>query len=324
MSEVITFPPIEWPADAVGPLTYPDLPGMELRIVRVGPELAQVFLDQSIKAQRNVSIPTERTYSNDMKLDFWKFLGDPIRVDVNGATVDGQHRAKAIVRSGEPQIFVVITGLEEGAMKYVDMGRRRSYADTLRMREIPSHMHVAALVNGMWYWYGGSYGDKNVPRLRTFTHSDTRPSNARLDAMYDVLLDRELDPVASVNAAHRMKFNIMSRCPLTAISVAHMILGHIDPYNRDTFFSYVMSTDASNDLTSEFPPNMLRDKMRRSAEGKPDGWSRAQWLHMIFKAYNAWVAGETIGKLQPPTVPVKPESWAYPQGLVEVAGNEEL
>jgi len=324
MSETVTPPPIIWPADTVGPLTHPQLPGMELRIATVGPDLAREFYDRSIKTQRNLSVSVEKTYAQDMKTSEWAFLGDPIRLDVNGAMIDGQHRAKAVIRSGQAQLIVVITGLAEGVMRYVDMGRRRSYADTLKMREVPNHMQVAALINGMFSWYHGSYGEKNVPRLRNSTYQDMRASNAQLDNLYDLLLDKELDPLASVQAAARVKAHIMSSCQLTALSVAHMLLGHIDPYSRDTFFAYVTSSDASENTTSEFPPNLLRDKMMRSKQGRPDELTRAQWLHMIFTAYNAWAAGKSLGRLQPPTIPVKPESWAYPFGLPEVAGTEDL
>lgn len=322
MSEAEKFPPIEWPADAAGPLTHPELPGMELRIVLVTPKLAELFLDYSIKKQRNISPPTERTYASDMKTGFWAFLGDPIRIDVNGAVVDGQHRATAIIRSGKSQLIVVICGLAEGAMRFVDTGRKRSYADVLKMREVTNHMGVAAVVSAMFAWYNGSYGERNTPRLRSTDYNDARPSNAQLDAMYDLLMDKEIDPLASVQAAQRVKFHIMSTCPGSALAVAHVLLGLIDPYSRDTFFAYVLNSEVSENASSEFPPNMLRDKMIRSKQGRPDYLTRAQWLHMIITAYNAWTQGRTIGRLLPPGIPIKPESWAYPHGLAEVAGSE--
>jgi hypothetical protein len=324
MSDAEKFPPIEWPADSEGPLTHPDLPYMELRIVRVTPDIAQTLLDHSIKKQRNISPPTERTYANDMRTGFWAFLGDPIRIDINGAVVDGQHRATAIIRSGKAQLIVIITGLAEGVMRYVDTGRKRTYADTLKMREIANHLGVATVVSAMFSWYNGSYGEKNTPRLHGADYNDARASNAQLDAVYDLLMDKEIDPLASVQAAERVKFHIMSTCPRSAISVAHVLMGLIDPYSRDTFFAYVLNSEVSQNTTSEFPPNMLRDKMIRSKQGKPDYLTRAQWLHMIITAYNAWVQGRTIGRLLPPSTPVRPESWAYPYGLAEVAGSEEI
>lgn len=318
------FPPIVFPVGTAGPLTHDNLPDIKIYIVPVGPEFSEMALARNSDKQRNESKPTVNTYTADMDSDFWKFLGDPIRFDQDGRLIDGQHRAKAAIKSGTTQLMVVITGFDKTAMRHVDAGRKRSYADTLSMREIGNHVYVAALISAMWYWYRGSYGDKNVPRLRNVTYSDNRPSNAQLDQMYDLLLDKELDPVPSVREALRMKARIQSRCPITAISVMHMLLGHIDPFNRDEFFAHVIDMDTSKNTSSEYPPNLLRARMQRSAEGRPELLTRSQWIHMWVHAYNAWTQGKTMSVLRPPNIPVKPESWANPAGLEEVAGLGEI
>jgi hypothetical protein len=321
------YPAIVFPAGSTGPLTHHSIPGVEIWLVVVTPEFSEYILKRNSENQRNQSKPSTNTYASDMDNDFWAFLGDPIRFDIDGVLVDGQHRAKAVIRSGKPQTMAIVLGLDRKAMRQIDTGRKRSYADTIRMdRDVPNHVGVAATIAAMWYWYSGSYGDKNVPRLRNTVYSDRRPSNAQLDRIYDLLLDNELDPVASVREAMRIKQRIISRCPLTAISVAHMLLGHIDPYTRDTFFTDVYSMDASKNTSAEYPPNLLRDRMMRSAEGNTpsasDTMTRAQWLHLWISAYNGWAAGKTMGNLRKPSIPVKPESWAYPDGMKEVATLE--
>lgn len=320
------LPAIEFPPGTAGPLSHPTIPGVQLYIVVVTPDFAKMALKRNSDNQRNKSKPSTNMYADDMNNDYWTFLGDPLRFNVAGEFIDGQHRAEAVIRSGKSQTMVIITGLSKNAMRQVDTGRKRSYADTVRMvRDCPSHVHVSALITGIWHWYHGSYGDKNTPRLRSAVYADRRPSNAQLDGMYDLLLEKELDPVVSVREAGRIKQRIVSRCPLTAISIVHMLLGHIDPYGRDSFFTDLYSMDASKNMSSEYPPNLLRERMMRSADGRvADIMTRSQWIHLMVQAYNTWAAGQTLGRLQKPSLPVKPESWAYPSGMEEVATMEAV
>lgn len=303
--------------ESTGCLTHEKAPGVELRMVWVTPELAANYDLLNAVAQRKVSKEATATYASDMDDDEWAFLGDPIRFDVTGHMIDGQHRARAIVRSGRAQLIVVITGLPVGIMRYVDMGRRRTYADTLRIRDIPQHVSVAALVRAIYFWDHGFYGIANVPR-RVNISTVVRPSNAALDSTFEKMTASGQDPIASVQAASRLKTAVASAVPLKTVTTAYVLFGRVDPYQRDEFFARIADEVEGEKITrGTFAPNLLRSRMSRSIQGTGEYLEMQEWLHLFIHGWNLWRNGEDREALQRPRKPILSTSWAYPDGLAE-------
>lgn len=77
------------------------------------------------------------------------FTGQGISVSKDGKLIDGQHRLIALREAGYPHVdLMVVTGLEEEAMIYVDQHAKRSSADMLKIvvnKNVTSYM--AAVVN---------------------------------------------------------------------------------------------------------------------------------------------------------------------------------
>jgi hypothetical protein len=64
-----------------------------------------------------------------------KFLinGDTICFDINGRLVDGQHRLKAVIETGEEFMAVIVEGLSTNAMEVIDRVSPRRLRDALTM-----------------------------------------------------------------------------------------------------------------------------------------------------------------------------------------------
>jgi len=99
-------------------------------LIEVDPELAGRILDYNAR-NRNLSWATVNAYIRDMQSGDWLTTGDPIRFDVKGNLIDGQHRLRAIKESGITLPLLVVYGLEEKARYALDIGRKRNPGDML-------------------------------------------------------------------------------------------------------------------------------------------------------------------------------------------------
>lgn len=110
----------------------------------VTPELAQELLKSNTK-NRFLSKATVKIYANDMKRGKWNWSNkDPIVINKFNVLENGQHRLYAVIYSGVPTMFKVVTGSEPAAETY-DRGRPRTAADALRISgkiENPSNLNL--------------------------------------------------------------------------------------------------------------------------------------------------------------------------------------
>lgn len=110
----------------------------------VTPELAQELLKANTK-NRFLSQATVKVYANDMKRGKWNWSNkDPIVINKFNVMENGQHRLYAVIYSGVPTMFKVITGSEPAAETY-DRGRPRTAADALRISgkiENPANLNL--------------------------------------------------------------------------------------------------------------------------------------------------------------------------------------
>ena len=80
-------------------------------VVLVTPELAAEWL--ATRNTHNRKIRTQRValLAEDMTRGSWVFDAMPLRFATDDTLLDGQHRLAAVVRSGLPQHFLVVSGL---------------------------------------------------------------------------------------------------------------------------------------------------------------------------------------------------------------------
>lgn len=95
----------------------------------ITPEQARIWLSSNTDQQHSLKHSVVVKYARDMVDDNWKPAGDPIRIDVNGRLVDGQHRLKAISAANKPQIMFVLRNVSPDSFDVIDTGSKRSPAD---------------------------------------------------------------------------------------------------------------------------------------------------------------------------------------------------
>lgn len=104
----------------------------------VTPAIAEVMLSKNI-FNRKTSPRAIRSYSEAMSSGNWMCNGESIVFDNKGNLVDGQHRLKAVVRSGEDIVFNVIRGVKAKAFDTFNQGIKRSVGQIF---ELNSEIYV--------------------------------------------------------------------------------------------------------------------------------------------------------------------------------------
>jgi hypothetical protein len=96
------------------------------------PEMAEFYLTFNIEHNRPVNSSHVDFLASEMASGRFKVNGDTIRVDWDGRLIDGQHRLRAIVKSGVTIHMLVVENLEPEAFVTIDIGgRARGCKDVL-------------------------------------------------------------------------------------------------------------------------------------------------------------------------------------------------
>lgn len=103
----------------------------KVSIVTFTVEMAEDIISKPSTNYRTIKQNIVKKYADDMKNGNWRFCGDSIRFDRDGNCIDGQHRLRAIIKSGCPQKFVVVEGLDAESAMVMDSGHKRSIEDYL-------------------------------------------------------------------------------------------------------------------------------------------------------------------------------------------------
>lgn len=303
-----------------GRLTNEDLPGVEIYLMKVDAELAKEMLANNSAGQRSISKITAERYAADMETGDWLFNGAPIMISNKGKLLDGQHRLTAIADSGQPQTLLIVAGVDASAMATIDAGRKRSYADLLRIRQVSNPSVVAALTARVWHWYHGNYGVPNVARVGNPLHLGSAPSHAQRDYWME-RIEKEYE----ITFAHAAKFANYAYSKRRGISngtyaLAWVLLSGVGENKgqakslRDSFFHELL--EGSDDTRTGNPTVALHNRLNLI---KPrEDFDSVDQLHCLMLAYNGWVKGTKIDTIKP----LRPRRWnalAVPLDYNEIA-----
>lgn len=135
---------------------------LKTETVLVTPELASKFLATQIK-NRPVTTANLDHYSRMMKEGKWELNGEAIKFNTEGNLIDGQHRLRAVIRSGKSVSMLVVNGLNGRAFETLDTGKTRSGADLLALEGYSQTSPLSAAARSLFsyqagVWAGKSYG----------------------------------------------------------------------------------------------------------------------------------------------------------------------
>lgn len=255
-------------------------------------DVAIVMVDGAVAArwlERNTNNRTIRRsgverYKNDIAAGRFHFAGDPVRFDVTGNLLDGQHRLTAIVESEEGTTvpLLVVRGLAPEAQRVMDQGIRRSAADQLGLRGVKGASFVAAAAKVYLIWQTGLLFRDNKVAVATITTPYIEEWVAENPDDAEFL--RKVSTSAKQNDA-----------PPSVAGAAAIAFGRIDPEKAVEFFHLL-----SHGAGTQGHPIVTLDKRLQRIRREGLRTTNRDFLSLFILAWNAWRDGRTMTKFQRP------------------------
>lgn len=250
---------------------------MIMEIVDVTPDQAGIWLDANT---RNRSIVTSlvQAYARDMLAGNWLLNGEAVKIARDGFILDGQHRLQAIRTSGVTVRMLVVSDLEPETQKTMDSGRKRTFADNLKIEGVGYGAIAAAVAMRGWMW---DTGDRRLI-------GSVRPTQSEMREW----MQKNPSVARSAEIASRSR-TAFKPTPQAVAGVAHTLFSRIDQGDTAEFFARFASGAGldSSDAILTLRNRLIRDAMEK--RHSPD----AVKLGLFIKAWNAFRADETISGL---------------------------
>jgi hypothetical protein len=263
-------------------------------LVEITPAIATDWLDRYNIHNRNVIKSAVAGHARDMTEGDWLFIGDTIRFstlpDGRVYLADGQNRLTGIERSGVPQTYIVVTGLDHDAQTVMDTNRARTFANTLTLDDDADGEgpwtdvnRLGALVRRAFMFdrygrvpKGGGAANPTKPELRAYLSAHSARFRSAL----------------TVTQAANSALPKLGKSG-TMVGTAYFILSRKDQEAADLFFREMLIKGFG--LDDEHPVTHLRRRYGRESVG---AIGDDEAFCLTFKTWNHWRKNERITKLQ--------------------------
>jgi hypothetical protein len=276
-------------------------PNPTVKLETITPDLAEKLLQRSHERQRGLSEKAVAAYAHDMTSGRWEITGDTIKIDPEGAVIDGQHPLHAIIRSGVPAQMFVARNIATDVFAVLDQGRKRSFADYLAGLKVDNYVIVATAVGKIAYYKIGRRFEYVLHQTNSFTISD-------------LITVWETEPGISTWAksagaiGSRFRFSPGILC---AFFYAADVSKAGDVH---TFANQVLS---GVDLGPQDPAGLLRNTLLdRLATRGERRYSNEYYTHTLIRAWNAYARGEEL-KILKGSISGKPVQMFDPHGFID-------
>ncbi len=269
------------------------LPGTDVERIDVTPELAQRWLALN-RHNRSLRERQADLYATDMTNGDWRWTGETIKFADDGSLIDGQHRLRAVVIAEVTVPFLVVRGLEAQAQEDVDRGLPRKFYDVLKLRGEINAAGLAALIRRVHAWEIGHRRDISKATATAAQMLRTLEAHPEL---------RDF-----TREAHRISEG--SELSASLIAFSWWAAARLD--EDDAAFFFERFADGQNLIKGD-PIYELRKALHLMAENVRGTRSQTHQLAIVFKAWNAYRQGETVGQLRWRAGGAKPEAFPEPR-----------
>lgn len=260
-----------------------------IELVTVTPEMASEWLKRN-EHNRNKKPKQLAKITRSMDLGEFRFAGDPIRFDKKQRLIDGQHRLTAIVRSGEAQPLLVMSGFDEEIQMHVDQNSVRQAGDQVMMfgPADKGGNNWASIARLIIRWDAGDL----VSNILV-------PSNVEIVAFCEEHPDQMRRAVTAANSQYR---RVGTRKPV--VGAVHFFAEEIDAALCAEFFRTFATGEG---LHAGDPVFALRDTLLKRRQVAQPGVN--ELIALFARAWNAKRRGQTLQRVQLPREGFKPDSF---------------
>lgn len=211
------------------------------------------------KDNRNISVAYVKRLAQAMERGEWGLNAMPIVLDKKGKVIDGQHRLSAVIIYKKPVRMTIAYGVDNDAIKTIDIGRKRTPADMLSLRGEKDCNVLASAVRLL-----NSYKEKNMNSV-TCNTAYISPLQT------EHILGENPGLRESVLFASGNKKAVQLILTPSIIVTFHYIFGRKGAKNRDIFFDSLIG---GANLGKNNPIYILRQillerRVRYSTKDKP-------------------------------------------------------
>lgn len=252
---------------------------LDIRVVSISSATAAQMLELHKGPNRRTSDNQVLKFQADMENGRWHFEGAPIKLSKTGKLLDGKHRLTALANTvPEMEIsFVVISGLDDDAQMYMDIGQIRTVGQQLSLRGISNGVLYGAVAKLYLEW----------TRERLFRASN-RGSTSKSEQTEWVISHQDILTRLSETGFQQVD------APPSVVGAFTLAILQISPARANKFISRLVSGAS----LAEGDPILALDRRLRNIRRSGVRVSQREYLAYFIKAWNAWVMGDRLQKLQ--------------------------
>ena len=252
-----------------------------IRVMPVTPAEARKWLAFNTH-NRPVSQIAVDKYRSDMIAGRWQFAGDPIRFDVEGRLLDGQHRLHALATCPDDVTLdlLIISKLPADTQTVMDQGRRRTPGDQLGLLGVRNAVVAGA---GIRLFLAHESG-----LMFRDSHAQSGITTTRIERWY-------IDNAELADAAIDVPFLTASDAPPSVAMCAALLFTDRYGLAKATEFFRLLHAGAGEG----HPINTLDKRLQRYRRERIKATPR-DTLALFIQAMNYWLDGQTITRFQMP------------------------
>lgn len=242
--------------------------GIRMSIWKITPQVADGLLARN-KKNRQVRHSHVTSLAGAMSRGEWITNGEAIKIGIDGALQDGQHRLMAVIESGVTIKCVVIEGLPPIAQETMDNGVKRTMGNVLELRDVPSARSTAAALKAFFDLHGG----------RLSHAAPLTPSRQQLLAV----LEEHPRITDSLPWGERLWSRL--RYPKGIATALHYVFTQVDPEAADEFYERLAE---GTGLEAGNPIHALRRSLENDMASRHGRMAARYRTAITIKAWNAW------------------------------------
>jgi hypothetical protein len=249
----------------------------KITIETVTPDMAASLLG-TMRGNRTLRKKVVERYAREMMTGKWLLNGESIKIAQSGRLVDGQHRLNAVIMAKKPVQMHIVRGIDEEGVITLDTGVGRSFAD---WGVIGGRSYASAVGPVARWWYKYESGSPTV---------NYQPSHQELEVV-SLAHPPSTDSTAFV-LGHKV---LRARCITSVQAFVHAYAS--EKYDRELADLFMDELESGAGLREGSPVLALR---RRLVDDSGPSGRRADSTHVLawtIKAWNAWLAGETMKRI---------------------------
>jgi hypothetical protein len=252
-----------------------------LEIVAIDPKFAQDLLDTQVD-NRPVKQKTLDGMVRAMRAGKFPFCADPVRLNEKGELEDGEHRMRAIIKSGTTQEMLIAWGLPSENRKHYDSGTARSASDQVKLGlKVPNSPAMTSAANLLIRWEGGLVTNTIKPTIaEQFEYVEKHLEVLQRAVRHQTAVREGTGVATSATAACYVRFH------------------RLNPAEAEWFMARLADGEQ---VKKGQPLHTLRQAL--ITRHKVEKWTQMQQVYAYVRGWNGERNGDSMAKLQFPAGP---------------------